>query len=88
MMNIDYSAPKVHTSLFSQSSVDLVVESDTKEAAQTINLAEMAAKTANTVEPSDEEVIAKEQLAVVEKIVETELTQTKEEPIEMAQVQS
>ena len=79
-MLIDYSAPKVHTSLFSQSSVENTIESDAaKIAGQTINLAEMAAKTT----PENDNLQA-EELAVVHEIVETELVQTREEAFAMA----
>ena len=47
-MNIDYSAPKAHTSLFSQVMVDDdegTSYTPTKQGSQTINLAELHAMT-------------------------------------------
>ena len=72
MIKIDYSQPKVHTSLFSGPQIDSPADDTTKEAAQTINLAGLTAE-ASGVEEGTEDLVQEEQLSVVDEIVETEL---------------
>ena len=62
-----------------------MIDADTsKEAAQTINLADLAAKASGLSEGVPADVVQEEKLSVVDEIVETKLAQTSEEATEVA----